>query len=184
MSSIDLVILGMVLERPQSAYDIQKDVEYHNFARWTRISVPSVYKKVLRLREQGYLESSTVRGERNAEKTVYSVTAAGRAYFEELMERLAGQEVPLTFDFNVVVTNLSKLEKPHALALAARLRRSVAASAERSAQYAREYPELPLSGRAIFEQQRLLYAALLDWLDEFTARFAAEGQGEPCSEAP
>ena len=30
MSSIDLVVLGIVLEKPQSAYDIQKDVEYHN----------------------------------------------------------------------------------------------------------------------------------------------------------
>ena len=26
MSSIDLVILGIVLEKPQSAYDIQKDI--------------------------------------------------------------------------------------------------------------------------------------------------------------
>ena len=32
MSSIDLVILGIVLEKPQSAYDIQKDVEYHHFS--------------------------------------------------------------------------------------------------------------------------------------------------------
>ena len=39
MSSIDLVILGIVLEKPQSAYDIQKDVEYHHFSRWTKISV-------------------------------------------------------------------------------------------------------------------------------------------------
>ena len=37
MSSIDLVILGIVLEKPQSAYDIQKDVEYHHFSRWTKI---------------------------------------------------------------------------------------------------------------------------------------------------
>ena len=43
MSSIDLVILGIVLEKPQSAYDIQKDVEYHHFSRWTKISVPSIY---------------------------------------------------------------------------------------------------------------------------------------------
>ena len=52
MSSIDLVILGMVLEKPQSAYDIQKDIEYHNFSRWTKISIPSVYKKVLQLKEK------------------------------------------------------------------------------------------------------------------------------------
>ncbi len=36
MSSIDLVILGIVSEKPQSAYDIQKDVEYHHFSRWTK----------------------------------------------------------------------------------------------------------------------------------------------------
>lgn len=59
MSSIDLVILGIVLEKPQSAYDIQKDIEYHNFSRWTKISIPSVYKKVLQLKEKGYLTSAS-----------------------------------------------------------------------------------------------------------------------------
>ncbi|MEY8392457.1 hypothetical protein AALA98_14035 [Lachnospiraceae bacterium 45-W7] len=44
MSSIDLVILGIVLEKPQSAYDIQKDVDYHHFSRWTKISVLSIAK--------------------------------------------------------------------------------------------------------------------------------------------
>lgn len=52
MSSIDLVILGIVLEKPQSAYDIQKDVEYHHLSRWTKISVPSIYRKVLQLSEK------------------------------------------------------------------------------------------------------------------------------------
>ena len=51
MSSIDLVILGIVLEKPQSAYDIQKDVDYHHFSRWTKISVPSIYRKVIQLNE-------------------------------------------------------------------------------------------------------------------------------------
>ena len=60
MSSIDLVILGIVLEKPQSAYDIQKDVEYHHFPRWTKISVPSIYRKVLQLSEKGYLHSNIV----------------------------------------------------------------------------------------------------------------------------
>ena len=53
MSSIDLLILGMVLERPMSAYELQKDVEAHHLSRWTKISTPSVYKKTLQLRERG-----------------------------------------------------------------------------------------------------------------------------------
>lgn len=175
MSSIDLVILGMVLEKPQSAYEIQKDVAYHHFSRWTRISVPSVYKKVVQLREQGYLASSTVRGGRSAEKTVYSITDAGKARFEALMEDIAGQNVPLVFDFNVVIANLNKVDKPHALALAAKLRASIAASAQANEAYARQYADIPLAGRTIFDQQRLLYQSLLTWLDEFLAQFSREG---------
>ena len=51
MSTIDLVILGIVAEKPQSAYDIQKDIEYHHLSRWTKISIPSIYRKVLQLSE-------------------------------------------------------------------------------------------------------------------------------------
>lgn len=98
MSSIDLVILGILMEGPRSAYDIQKDVEYHHFPRWTKISTPSVYKKVLQLKERGYLASDMVKGERLAEKAVYSVTESGRAYFNGLWTPLpAGGAAHLRF---------------------------------------------------------------------------------------
>ena len=74
MSSIDLVILGIVLEKPQSAYDIQKDVEYHHFSRWTKISVPSIYRKVLQLSEKGYLQSDIVKGDKFADTTTATST--------------------------------------------------------------------------------------------------------------
>ena len=175
MSSIDLVILGIVLEKPQSAYDIQKDIEYHNFSRWTKISIPSVYKKVLQLKEKGYLTSDVVKGERFAEKAIYSITDAGRAYFETLMDTIAEQNVPLTFDFNVVITNLNKMDRPHARALVSKLRKSILASAEKNEGYAQLYADIPLVGRTIFDQQRLLYQALLAWLDSFSAQFSEEG---------
>ena len=111
MSSIDLVILGIVLEKPQSAYDIQKDVDYHHFSRWTKISVPSVYRKVIQLNEKGYLKSDIVKGDKFADKAVYSITEKGCAYFEKLMDTYASEPVPLLFDFNVVITNLNKMDK-------------------------------------------------------------------------
>ena len=117
MSSIDLVILGIVLEKPQSAYDIQKDVEYHHFSRWTKISVPSIYRKVLQLSEKGYLQSDIVKGDKFADKAIYSITDQGRAYFKELMASYAAGPVSLLFDFNVVITNLNKMDKTEALEL-------------------------------------------------------------------
>ena len=135
MSSIDLVILGIVLEKPQSAYDIQKDVEYHHFSRWTKISVPSIYRKVLLLSEKGYLQSDIVKGDKFADKAIYSITDQGRAYFKELMASCAAGPVPLLFDFNVVITNLNKMDKAEALELVSALRRSIQSSAESNEGY-------------------------------------------------
>ena len=129
MSSIDLVILGIVLEKPQSAYDIQKDVEYHHLSRWTKISVPSIYRKVLQLSEKGYLKSNVVKGDRFADKAVYSITDEGRKYFNELMSTYASESIPLLFDFNVVITNLNKVDKDEALKLISKLRESIRSSA-------------------------------------------------------
>ena len=171
MSSIDLVILGIVLEKPQSAYDIQKDVDYHHFSRWTKISVPSIYRKVIQLNEKGYLNSDIVKGDKFADKAVYSITDKGRSYFEQLMDTYASEEVSLLFDFNVVITNLNKMDKEKALDLVKKLRKSIATSAKSNEGYAVNYADIPLVGKTIFEQQGLLYQALLEWLDTFESQF-------------
>ena len=174
MSSIDLVILGIVSERPQSAYDIQKDVEYHHLSRWTKISVPSIYKKVLQLKEKGYLRSESIKGNRFAEKAIYEITDKGKEYFMQLMENYVDKQVSFLFDFNVVITNLNKIDKAQALALVGKLRESIVASAETTDEYAKEYSTIPLVGRTIFEQQQLLYRSLLQWLEQFEAKFKVD----------
>ena len=54
-----------------------------------------------------------------------------------------------------------------ALELVSKLRGSFERSRERNRGYAAEFADIPLTGRAIIEQQGRLYGALLDWLDEF-----------------
>lgn len=82
-----------MLEKPQSAYDMQKDVDYHQFPRWTKISVPSIYRKVIQLNEEGYLKCDIVKGDKYADKAVYSITEKGRTYFEEHMNTYVNQHV-------------------------------------------------------------------------------------------
>lgn len=172
MSSIDLAILGMVIEKSQSAYDIQKDVDYHHFSRWTKISVPSIYRKVIKLADQGYLKSDVVKGEKFADKAIYSITDKGRAYFEQLMNDFVNQQVPLLFDFNVVIANLNRLDKQKAMGLVAQLRNSITISKQTNKEYAEEYYSyLPLVGKTIFDQQQLLYNALLEWIDTFEKEY-------------
>nr|WP_278761341.1 PadR family transcriptional regulator [Bifidobacterium catenulatum] len=167
MSTIDLVILGIVAEKPQSAYDIQKDIEYHHLSRWTKISIPSIYRKVLQLSEKGYLRSDIVKGDRFADKAVYSITDEGKDYFNSLMQYYATQTVPLLFDFNVVIANLNKLNKDAALDLISKLKESITVSVGTNEEYLTEYSNIPLVGKTIIEQQGLLYKTLLEWLDTF-----------------
>ena len=54
MSNIDLVLLGLIKQKSQSAYDIKKNIEYRNIPRWVRISEQSIYKKVLQLESKEY----------------------------------------------------------------------------------------------------------------------------------
>lgn len=171
MSTIDLVILGIVDEKPQSAYDIQKDIEYHHLSRWTKISIPSIYRKVLQLSEKGYLRSDIVKGDRFADKAVYSITDEGKDYFNSLMQYYATQTVPLLFDFNVVIANLNKLNKDAALDLISKLKESITVSVGTNEEYLTEYSNIPLVGKTIIEQQGLLYKTLLEWLDTFREQF-------------
>lgn len=171
MSTIDLVILGIVAEKPQSAYDIQKDIEYHHLSRWTKISIPSIYRKVLQLSEKGYLRSDIVKGDRFADKAVYSITDEGKDYFNSLMQYYATQTVPLLFDFNVVIANLNKLNKDAALDLISKLKESITVSVGTNEEYLTEYSNIPLVGKTIIEQQGLLYKMLLEWLDTFREQF-------------
>ena len=171
MSTIDLVILGIVAEKPQSAYDIQKDIEYHHLSRWTKISIPSIYRKVLQLSEKGYLRSDIVKGDRFADKAVYSITDEGKDYFNSLMQYYATQTVPLLFDFNVVIANLNKLNKDAALDLISKLKESITVSVGTNEEYLTEYSNIPLVGETIIEQQGLLYKTLVEWLDTFREQF-------------
>ncbi len=171
MSLIDLIILGIVSEKPQSAYDIQKDVEYHHLDRWTKISTPSIYKKVITLKEKNYLTTDVVKNGKFAEKSIYSITNKGIEYFQELMEKYSDQEITIPINFNVVISNLNKIPKPKALELINKIRNNIIKAQENNKKYTELYSDIPLTGRTIFKQQEALYSSLLDWMSEFETEF-------------
>ncbi len=131
----------------------------------------AAYAKTKDKAEQGYLKSSIVKGDKFADKAIYEISEKGRCYFEQLMNSYANKEVSLLFDFNVVITNLNKMEKGKALELVKSLRNSIVSSANTTDEYTAEYPDIPLVGKSIFEQQKLLYRSLLEWLDDFENQF-------------
>ncbi len=174
MSSIDLIVLGCLAKQPRSAYDIQKDVEEHNLSEWTRISIPSIYKKVLRLQEQGYIAGDEKAGERSVKKNVYHITERGKEYMESLMAELSLSPPKVLMDFNAVVCNLNKVDKPTALALI----KNIISGIEQSKQYyhsaLKEHADIPLVGKAIMEQQEKVCVTLLEWAKDLYDSYKEE----------
>ncbi|MGN1099742.1 MAG: PadR family transcriptional regulator, partial [Christensenellales bacterium] len=124
--------------------------------------------------EKGYLKSDVVKGEKFADKAIYSITDAGKAYFMRLMKSYVSEPVPLQFDFNVVVANLNKVSKSEACELISVLKDTIESAVERNEKYATEFADIPLVGRTIIEQQKLLLTTLSEWLEEFGRRFERE----------
>lgn len=174
MSSIDLILLGLVHDQPRSAYEMQKQVEYRNIGKWVRISTPSIYKKVLRLEEQGYLERRIEREGRMPEKAVYSITPQGLTHFEALMRQGASGAVEVLFDFNAVVANLNKLPLEEAIGLIDSIRGGIRESLNYMEGVRPERTHIPLTGRAVLDQQIRVLEALSDWADGFRAEFKRE----------
>ena len=53
ISTVDIVLLGILAEGPRGAYEIQKMIEFRNLQDWVRVSAPAAYKKLLKLEADG-----------------------------------------------------------------------------------------------------------------------------------
>ncbi len=167
MSTIDLIVLGMLKKESLSAYDIQKLVEYRNISRWVKISTPSIYKKVIQLEEKGLVKGTVVKEGKMPEKAVYSLTTAGEQQFEKLMMEIACKPINIFLDFNAVIVNLDSLPADKQKACLANIEENIKnmkAYLEENILAKENVPEIPETGMAVLQQQFILVQAIETWI--------------------
>ncbi|MCB2362079.1 PadR family transcriptional regulator [Clostridium estertheticum] len=109
MSSINLIILGYLQHKEKSAYEMVKEFDIWNLTKWLKISDPSIYKNIIKLCDNGYLNSRTVKEGEMPEKTLYLLNEKGNSYFNELMEESSKHIGNIYFDFNAFLVNIENL---------------------------------------------------------------------------
>ncbi len=72
-STIDLMVLGLLKETPQNAYELVRLVENRELRRLLQISKPAVYKSCKRLFKAGFVDGELIREGEQPEKMVYTV---------------------------------------------------------------------------------------------------------------
>lgn len=168
MTAIDLIVLGMLIKEPQSAYDIQKLVEYRNISKWVKISTPSIYKKVLQLEEKGFITSEQIKEGKMPEKSVYSITKEGNEEFSRLMHEISDSSVYFMFDFNAVIVNLDNLPPDEQRECIGNIKRNVIAQKaymERNLREKEHADDIPQMGIEVLRQQYVLSETIEKWIE-------------------
>lgn len=174
MSAIDLIVLGMIKEKEQSAYDLQKNIEYRNISKWVKVSTPSIYKKVVQLEKKGYIQGNLSKEGNMPEKSIYHITESGDRYFLGLMKKISDQMINIFLNFNAVVINLEMVSSRERKELTENIEYQINQFQNAVSQLDKERTDIPLTGKTILKQQVLLSEALNKWITDFRELYLEE----------
>jgi DNA-binding PadR family transcriptional regulator len=168
MSVVNLLVMGLLFERPMSAYEIAQIVDNEIIGRLVKVSSPAVYKNIKELQREGYLEVEKVKTGEMPEKKVYSATETGKSYFFTLMDYYSRNITNHYFDFNTLLINIDKVDKQKGLEMLNRLRdefyrwKTWMVTHEQEARVRNVY----FGGRAVIKQYRMVAYTLIAWIEE------------------
>ncbi len=171
MSSIDLFLLGFIINQSMSAYEFAEFAKKYKFQEMIKISTAAIYKNLKRMYKHGYLKSKVVKQGEMPEKAIYSITEKGRKYFNDLMNSMASMNYSIHFDFNTFLAHLNNIKKSEALLLLEKLKNTLFNKKTLLQNSMNIYQDIPLQGRALIKQHYLLNNTLIEWLEDFIKEF-------------
>ena len=150
-----------------NAYRLAQMIEDRQLGRLVKISKPVVYKSCKRLGKAGFLDSHTLRETEMPEKTVYTVNAAGRAHFLELMRHFSSQINHFHLDFNSFIWNLGRVGHGEGLAMLETLLGTLRQIQQFIVVHEREdVAQANFGTRMVVKQYRMLFNTLVNWAEE------------------
>ncbi|MGL1920554.1 MAG: PadR family transcriptional regulator [Hyphomicrobiales bacterium] len=171
-SIIDMVVLGILTKQPMNAYALAQYVEHNNVTRLVKLSTPAIYKSCKRLYEQNCLAGELKRDGEAPEKTLYRVSAIGKARFDELMSHFASHIAPFYFDINSVVYSLEGMEFEPALQLIDTYTAEIKAMQAWLIPHSKEdQANATFAARMIVKQYVMTVDVLVRWIDEFREEY-------------
>lgn len=171
MSTIDLMLLGVVMQHPVSAYELKRELEVRNVQKWIRISSPAVYKNFLRLNERGYVDGTVVREGEMPEKKVYSINEKGHSYFVKLMQQYAASPATVYIDFAAVISNLHNVNHEAALLLINQMKEALFFERDSIRMQAGLEKDVSFYGKAVVNLYERMYDTFCSWIEDFEKQY-------------
>jgi len=175
MSTIDLIVLAILLKNPCNAYELVRFVKSRRIDRVLKVSEPAIFKSCRRLAKSGFIDGETVREANVPDKVMYRINQAGRERLTELLSHFARQVNPYFFDFNTVVWGIDTVSPQQGLQLLKELQENLHGIKSGVIAHEKEVAaSLPFGARQIVKQYRMTLTTLVKWIDEVVVEFEKE----------
>ena len=101
MNRYDLVLLGLILEKERSGYDIITEISNRELDRWANLSTSTVYNRLTTLEKNECIVGRAERDGNRPERMVFNITEKGREILrKEVLKHLTGfNDDPRTLGF-------------------------------------------------------------------------------------
>ena len=101
MNRYDLVLLGLILEKERSGYDIITEINNRELDRWANLSTSTVYNRLTTLEKNECIVGRAERDGNRPERMVFNITDKGREVLrKEVLKHLTGfNDDPRTLGF-------------------------------------------------------------------------------------
>jgi DNA-binding PadR family transcriptional regulator len=86
MISDELILLGLLAEKPRHGYEIKKNIR-NILSLFAGVEVTSIYYPLTVLEKNGYISKRCIRLGKRPRKFVYELTSRGRQRFRELLSQ-------------------------------------------------------------------------------------------------
>jgi len=169
MTSIRLVILGILNRYPMHGYEIKHIIEEH-MGDWTDIKFGSIYFALSKLAEDGSIEVTEQTREGNRpSRTVYQITDKGHHEFSRLLKELWSKDEGTLYDFDIGIFFMKSLSKSevekYLIDRIEKMQQKLSFLEQHRAEQESD-PQIPPQGMAIIQHSQLHLRAELTWLKD------------------
>ncbi len=183
LTRVDLLVLGMLLDRPMHGYELLQTLRAEGVEEWFPLSIAGLYYSLGKLRDRGFVTETPQRSATGGVKTIFRLTEEGRAAFFQGMEDLLSAQEKVHFEYNVGIYFLNRLPVERALSLLEQRRAFLSAWSEdlRRTLADTERAPSPLQ-RAILDHSLRFLEMEIRWLEDVIQ--GVRGGQYPSPEAP
>ena len=172
MSTIDLIILGILTESPMNAYEIIQYISERQIGNFLKISDPAIYKSCKRLLHDGLVDGTSVKEGNQPNKTVYRINPDGEFKFNQLMVHYSSNLNNWNIEFNAFMWNLEKVDKQQGLQMLANLGDLLREKESWFKDHVVELlPYIPFSARMVLTQYSMMTTTVVAWIEGATEEY-------------